>query len=145
MAVYQHFHHFFLLQSKRTDKLSGTQDFIVNGWPAASIPSPHNCFGPHCIKQTGFTRQHRTIRILPCVQVSSMFLSLHMSTIVSNHIQELQRPNKYPACLRPYKKRGNEQQTNEQRPVNSLSTSLTWSGSVPGKCEALTTVLRVLV
>lgn len=68
---------FFFLQSKRTDKLSGTQDFTVSGWPAASIPSPHNCFGPHCIKQTGFTRQSRTIRIVPCIQqVSSMSLSL---------------------------------------------------------------------
>lgn len=76
----------FLLQSKRTDKLSGTQDFRVNGWPAASIPSPHNCFGPHCIKQKGFTRQSRTIRILPCIQGSSMFLSLQMLTVVSNRI-----------------------------------------------------------
>ena len=107
MAVYQHFHHFFLLQSKRTDKLSGTRDFIVNGWPAASIPSPHNCFGPHCIKQTAFTRQHRTIRILPCVQGSSMFLPLRTSTIVSNRIDEVRRPNKGPACpppSRPHKK-----------------------------------------
>lgn len=28
----------FLLQSKRTDKLSGTRDFIVDGWQAASFP-----------------------------------------------------------------------------------------------------------
>lgn len=28
----------FLLQIKRTDKLSGTRDFIVDGWQAASFP-----------------------------------------------------------------------------------------------------------
>lgn len=104
MAVYQHFHHFFLLQRKRTDKLSGTQDFRVNGWPAASLPSPHNGLGPHCIKQTGFSRQHRTLSILPCVQVSSMPLPSRMSTIVSNHIQEVQRPSKCPGCPHPRKK-----------------------------------------
>lgn len=77
---------FFLLQSKRTDKLSGTHDFLVNGWPAASTPSLHNLAGPHCIKQAGFTSLHRTLRILLGVQVNSMFLSLQMSTIVSNFI-----------------------------------------------------------
>lgn len=77
---------FFLLQSKRTDKLSGTQDFLVNGWPAASTPSLHNRAGPHCIKQAGFTSLHGTLRILLGVQGNSMFLSLQMSTIVSNLI-----------------------------------------------------------
>lgn len=80
---------FFSLQSKRTDKLSGTQDLLVNVWPAASTPSLHNRSGPHCIKQTGFTRLHRTLRILLCVQVNSMFLFLQMFTIVSNLIQEV--------------------------------------------------------
>lgn len=32
----------FLLQSKRTDKLSGTRDFIVDGWQAASFPHSRN-------------------------------------------------------------------------------------------------------
>lgn len=80
---------FFLLQSKRTDKLSGTSDFLVNVWPAASTPSLYKRSRPHYIKQTGFPRLHRTLRILLCVQVNSMFPSLQMSTIVSNRIQEV--------------------------------------------------------
>ena len=103
----------FFLQSERTDKPSGTQDLIVDGWPAARIPSPHNCFGPRCIKQTGFTRQHRTSRILPRAQGSSMFLSLPTSTVVSNHPLEILRPNKCPACPRPHKKKKKEASPNK--------------------------------
>lgn len=38
----------FLLQSERTDKLSGTQDLIVNGWPAAQeFPHCHTTVSGH--------------------------------------------------------------------------------------------------
>ena len=118
---------FFFLQSERTDKPSGTQDLIVDGWPAARIPSPHNCFGPRCIKQTGFTRQHRTSRILPRAQGSSMFLSLPTSTVVSNHLLEILRPNKCPACPRPHKKKKKKKrhlQTNQWAYVHEFTTPL---------------------
>lgn len=124
---------FFFYKAKRTDKLSGTQDLIVNGWPAAKNSSPHNCFGPHCIKQMGFTRQHRTIRILPRVQGSSMLLSLPTSTVVSNHLLEILRPIKCPACPSPHKKK----QASPNKPM-SICPWIHYSGKwrAQGLCPA---------